>query len=661
MNLQEIAYLLRYLFLILIVGAAAQLLRLAIREFRWGLQHALRPARGYFLLAMQGARRRSEIQDRERRAAAKQMNLPQGEGARRYREASEAALRFHDEIAEYEYERRQGETASPKLQTLALYPTTILGRGHCCDIQIRNKKILKRHATIYRYDGEWFLRPQSGRAEVSINGVAIDASAPLRKGDQIHLAGIRFDFIDERASAREAGISYTGAKVDDAYFRDALRLSSKAPTLSFLAYNLFSILAIAMMVYYLPVEFHPKQEMIGGMLAGALVLSDLYYLILPRLLYYFDRLLLLSLNFLSMVGLLMQARFCFFRNPWFVSQKELGDPKELAEAVSLMLRRFYVQTGAVLLGIFVLFLLTLLVKKTRFLESLTICCFIVTPLLLVATKVLGRGMEENGADLWINIGPISLQLTEFAKISYAVVLASFFKNRPRLRTQIFFALWAALVFFLIMLLPDLGSAMILLPATVIVFVTMTSEYFKGLLIILASSAAGTLAYAFFPHVQARIAGWTSLWVEVNARNAQIIYGLQGVARGGLLGRGLTNGNPWGIPLFNSDMVFAIVVEEFGLLVGLAIVVFYTVIWLRSGRGAALARDGFSAGLILALGTILFVEAVVVIGGTTGLLPLTGATLPFIARGGSSIFAKYLIMGILLGLLARQEAGANRSR
>lgn len=660
MNLQDTAYILRYLFIILICSSAIQLIRLAIKEFKWGLNHALRPARGYFLIAYQESREKSDIRDRMTKAMDKDsylinLNTDQMDKINR---ANEHELRLRSDISQYELSRGEHKTRT-RMQTLALYPTTIIGRSRNCDIQIKSKKILKRHCTVYRYDGDWCIRPQSSFAKVKINGVEIDGETELRNKDQIDIAGIRFDFIDERSSAKQAGMDYSAAKIDDRYFKEAVKLSSKRPRLSFLFFNSFALITIALLTYFIPEDFGKHRMIVGLVLISTIVISDLYYIALNKILYYGDRILLLSVSYLSTIGLLIQCRFSFFRNPWFIGQKELGDSEALKDAVRIMVTRFYVQAGAVILGLVLILFLSIIVKKTRFLESLTIVCFIVTPLFLIATKVLGRGMEENGADLWINIGPISLQLTEFAKISYAIVLASFFKNRPRLKMQIFFALWAAMVFFLIMLLPDLGSAMILLPTTVIVFVIMTSEYFKGLLIVLASSLASVLAYALFPHVQARIAGWTSLWVEINPRNAQIIYGLQAVARGGLLGRGLTNGNPWGIPLFNSDMVFSILCEEFGLLVGLAIVVFYTIIWLRTGRGAALARDGFSATLILALGTMLFVEATVVIGGTTGLLPLTGATLPFIARGGSSILAKWIMIAMLLGLLGRQEAGANR--
>lgn len=286
------------------------------------------------------------------------------------------------------------------------------------------------------------------------------------------------------------------------------------------------------------------------------------------------------------------------------------------------------------------------------LEVLITLCAIVTPLLLLATLVLGNGADSHGATLWINVGGMSLQLTEFAKITYLIVVAGFFKNRPSRRMQLMFAAWAGLVFFLIMLLPDLGSAMILLPTTLLVYVVMTSEYVTTLLILLAGTGLGGIAFALFPHVQRRIMGWTSLWTEVNDSNRQIVYGLQAMVRGGLFGRGIANGSPGGIPLASSDMIYSVIGEEMGLLACLAIVLIFIIIWLRATRLTILAPDGFRSSLALAAGTMLFVEAVIVIAGTTGLMPLTGATLPLIARGGSSLIAKLLLLGILTGLSAR---------
>ena len=187
-----------------------------------------------------------------------------------------------------------------------------------------------------------------------------------------------------------------------------------------------------------------------------------------------------------------------------------------------------------------------------------------------------------------------------------------------------------------------------------VFAIMTSEYLITFLALAGSSVLGVLAYNALPYVQRRLYGWISLWEDLNDYNRQIVYGLQAVGRGGLLGRGLGNGSPDGIPLASSDMVFTILWEEMGLLIAISVIVLFFVIWLRSASAIITARDGFTSSLILALSSCLLMEALIVIGGTTGLIPLTGVTLPFIARGGSSIMAKWIMAALLIGMIARSR-------
>ena len=112
-------------------------------------------------------------------------------------------------------------------------------------------------------------------------------------------------------------------------------------------------------------------------------------------------------------------------------------------------------------------------------------------------------------------------------------------------------------------------------------------------------------------------------------------------------------------LASSDMVYAILCEDLGLITGLAVVAVFIVLWLRAARVTVIAQDGFTSSLALAIGTMFFVEAVVVIAGVTGLIPLTGVTLPLIAEGGSSVLSKLMLLAVLIGLSARRDKGVAR--
>ncbi len=526
-------------------------------------------------------------------------------------------------------------------RSLPLFHTTVLGRGRSTDIRLESEDIARRHAMIYLHEGEWYIRPVHLHHRVLLNNIPVLDAVILRNQDIVTIGMVSMLFIDERASAAAQGLEYRPAPG-----QTALQAAAMVPTAaSWFFTNIAIILSAFISAILAPEGYEVLREPILILFGVFFFIFNLYYFVLPFLLKPLDRPFFVAVMNLALLGLVIQTRLTMIN---------INYPPVTPELLEDIMSSLSVQAFALFLGLVLMPIIILVVQRTRFLERMVFVCGVITPLLLIATLVFGRGRQEMGATLWIVIGGFSFQLTEFAKITYLVVLAGFFKIRPPFRVQLGFAAWAATVFFLIMMLPDLGSVMILLPTTLIVFVVMTSEYLTTFLILLAGTAVSTAAFAFFPHVQRRISGWSTLWTEVNDLNRQIVYGLQAIGRGGFVGRGLGNGSPEGIPLAGSDMVFAVIGEEMGLLVLLSVMVFFIVLWLRGAKSTMMVRDGFSSSLTLGVASLFFMEAVVVIAGVTGLIPLTGATLPFIAAGGSSVLAKTILAAIYLGLAGRRE-------
>lgn len=535
-----------------------------------------------------------------------------------------------------------GESGENQLKSYPLFHTTTIGSAKSNDIHIKLKGIAYRHAVIYLFDSHWYIRPSSMNSQVLLNGFIIKEPIPLENQDEISLGDRKFIFVSERLATYSEGLSYV--ENDD----DIQEPAHQLKTIGAWWFTNFYMIAGTLLTYYLirgPLVGKRKEVLI--VFGGFILAVNLYYLFIPLILKYVDRAIILATAQLAFLGLMLQTRFLYIS--WI----------EADLTPEMMLRldaNFFSSSFALALGLVILPIAIFLCAKTNFMEYLTIVCGVAVPLMLIVLLIFGKGGASHGASLWLYIGGQSIQLTEFVKIAYLIVLAAFFKNRPPTKVQIGFAAWAAVVFFLIMMLPDLGTAMVLLPTTLVVFFVMTSEYLKTLGILIGGTAMGGLAYTMFPYVQRRISGWTSLWNEVNDQNRQIVYGLQAVARGGAAGRGLGNGSPESIAQYMDDMVFDALCEELGLITGVIILILFIVIWLRATRITMQVRDGYSSSLILGFGTAFFVEAAVVIAGNTGLIPLTGATLPFIAAGGSSLLAKFIMLGILLGMGARREGG-----
>ncbi|HHU53313.1 MAG TPA: FtsW/RodA/SpoVE family cell cycle protein [Clostridiaceae bacterium] len=537
------------------------------------------------------------------------------------------------------------------VESYPLFHTTAIGSSRSSDIRLISKSIAGRHAIIYLHEGKWFIRPADSNVDLYLNDRKVNNPRRMKNQDLIQIGDRVMVFVDERVAAELSGQDFEGSIADWQYGRITERPLKTG--FSWLLSSLFFLIGYLAVLLIIPSDLGNLRLLYLLLLGIFFVFSQIYYYVLPLVFENFDRTIYIAFAFVAALGLIIQARFAFVDR---IKPLDWSD----ADFIRYIRNDFIVQAGVAIFGLAILPIVVLIIQRTRFLEKIYYVCLVLTPLLYLATLVLGRGAAEWGASLWITLpGGFSLQLTEFAKITYLIVLANFFKIRPPLKTQLLFAVWAGFNFILIMLLPDLGSMMILLPVTLIVFSVMTSEYLKTAGILIGGAAIFFAAYKLLPYVQNRLYGWLTLWTETNAFNEQIIYGLQAIARGSIFGRGLGVGNPRSIPLASSDMVFSVICEEMGILVGLAIILCFIISWLRGANAAAKVRDGFTSSLILALATYFFIEAAVVIAGTTGLIPLTGATLPLIAKGGSSMIAKWLMVGMLIGLCCRNEEGAYR--
>jgi cell division protein FtsW len=291
--------------------------------------------------------------------------------------------------------------------------------------------------------------------------------------------------------------------------------------------------------------------------------------------------------------------------------------------------------------------------------------------LLAATLLFGY--EVNGARLWIDLGPVSVQPGELLKIVLVIFIAGYLAETRTLltsaRIRVGFISVPPLPYFLPMLalfavvmlivvrLNDLGTALLFFG----IFLTMLfvatgrrSYVLIGLLLFLAGSF---VAYQLFGHVQARIDIWLDPFADPLGAGFQPVRALYALGRGGVFGEGLGQGlvtlagGPT-IPFVQTDFIFTAVAEELGLLGALALLGFAAVIVFRGLRVAALARDDFSGLLAVGLTASLGLQTLIIIGGNTKLVPLTGITLPFVSYGGSSILASFVMIGLLLSISHR---------
>ena len=289
---------------------------------------------------------------------------------------------------------------------------------------------------------------------------------------------------------------------------------------------------------------------------------------------------------------------------------------------------------------------------------------------LILPFVPGLGQSINGARIWIRLGPMSFQPAEMTKVLLAVFFASFLVanrdnlalagrrimgiNLPRARhLGPLLVVWGVSIVVLV-LQRDLGSSLLLFGLFVVTLYVATDRPSWLLIGAALFIPAAWFAATHLSHVQQRVSGWLhamdpAVYGAEYGGSQQLVTGLFGMASGGLLGTGWGKGYPNLVPFANSDFIIASFGEELGLMGMLALLMLYLILIERGLRTAAHLRDGFGKLLAVSLSFAIALQVFVVVGGVTRLIPLTGLTTPFLAYGGSSLVANWIILALLVRL------------
>ncbi|MFN2594772.1 MAG: FtsW/RodA/SpoVE family cell cycle protein [Actinomycetota bacterium] len=293
-------------------------------------------------------------------------------------------------------------------------------------------------------------------------------------------------------------------------------------------------------------------------------------------------------------------------------------------------------------------------------------------LLLPATPL---GVPINGAQLWLRFGGFSFQPGELAKLCLVIFFAAYLAERKELLAVAsrrvagihlpdlkhfgpLVVMWA--VSLLVMFYErDLGSSLLFFSIFIVMLYVATARpayvAFGGGLFGLGAY----MGYSAFNHVRERFDIWLHVFDPklIKDQGYQLAQGLFAMATGGLFGTGLGRGRPDLIPEAATDFIFPVIGEELGLMGTAALL---TCFFLLVGRGLKIAlaqRDDFGQLLAMGLTTILGIQTIIILGGVTRLLPLTGITLPFVSYGGSSLLSNFILLGILVRISHHQSSAS----
>ncbi|ROS58136.1 cell elongation-specific peptidoglycan biosynthesis regulator RodA [Frigoribacterium sp. PhB160] len=311
----------------------------------------------------------------------------------------------------------------------------------------------------------------------------------------------------------------------------------------------------------------------------------------------------------------------------------------------------------------------LVIRNYRVLSRYRYIAMATSIVLLLLPLVPGLGRDGLNARVWIDIGPFSFQPGEIGKITLAIFFAGYLVTardnlsimgpkilgmrfpRPRDLGPILLV-WVVAMGVLIFQ-RDLGTSLLYFGLFLVMIYVGTGRASWIVLGLTLFLGGAIVASTFLGYVQGRFAAWLNPFdaTEYSAVGGsyQLVTGLFGFANGGLVGTGLGQGRPQTTPLAESDYIFASLGEELGLAGIFAILALYLLLVSRGFRIGFVGQDDFGRMLGVGVSFVIALQVFVVLGGVTRVIPLTGLTAPFLAAGGSSLVANWIIVALLLRL------------
>ena len=488
----------------------------------------------------------------------------------------------------------------------------VIGRAKSSDITVALSTVSRNHAVLTRYDdGSWTITDASSKTGTWVNGERVDIRA-IGEGDVISIGGVDMEL--QPITKRQEQL------------QSQLRTGGSSGWSGLLGLLILTLLQAVMLTGFL--LNGPEEEFEAYFLGfGAVAVCQwglfFFYLAIRRRSFEVETLAF----FLCTLGAAAIAT---------VKPGELGK-----------------QCAAMVLGVLMFLLIGWSLrdleraKRFRYLAVLAGVGF------LVVTLLFGR--EYYGAKNWLVIGNLSLQPSELSKVCFVYAGASTMDRIMNKRNLILFIAYSVVICGLLALMNDFGTALIFFCAFLIIAYLRSGSMGTIALACTALGFAGVLALRIAPHALSRFATWRHIWDDPFNSGYQQTQAIMCIASGGLFGLGPGNGYLQKVFAADSDIVFATVSEEWGLLVAVQMVLAISALGLFAIRTSRVSRSSFYCiGGCTAAG-ILLIQASLNCLGTVDILPFTGVTFPFLSNGGTSMIGAWGLLAFVKAADTRQNA------
>ena len=488
----------------------------------------------------------------------------------------------------------------------------VIGRSKSSDVRIDFSTVSRNHAVLTRYDdGSWTVTDANSKGGVMVNGQRVKICA-LEEDDVINIGGLDMTLvpITKRQESLQAQLRTKGASGFDS-------------VANLLILTIFQCLCcIGFLLGGNPDHFPSIIQGFGGILVCQWVLLIFY-------------------------GIIRRSAFEVETVAFFLCT--MG----MAALASIKPAEANKQLFAMMLGIVVFLIVGWSMrdleraKKFRYLAVILGIGFLVFTLLF--------GTETYGAKAWVVIGGMTLQPSELSKVCFVYAGASAMDRLMNKRNLFLFIVYSIAICGCLALMNDFGTALIFFVAFLMIAYMRSGSVGTVGLACTALGFAGVIAVKIAPHALRRFTIWRHIWEDPFGLGFQQTRAIMCIASGGLLGLGAGRGLLKNVFAADSDIVFASISEEWGLIMASMLVLSIVALALFSLRSASMARSSFYAIGACTASAIMLTQVILNCLGTVDILPLTGVTFPFLSNGGSSMIGAWGLLAFIKAADTRQNA------
>jgi len=488
----------------------------------------------------------------------------------------------------------------------------VIGRSKSSDIQIDLATVSRNHAVLTRYDdGSWTITDADSKAGVKVNNRKVQIRA-LNEGDTISIGGVDMQLIpiSQRQEIRQAQLRTKASSGFDSVFNLLL---------------LTILQGIACLAFLVSGEQESYFSYVQGF--GGIVLAQwllfLFYVAIKRSSFAVETIAF----YLCTMGM---AAIC-----------TVAPDEALKQLVSMGL------------GIVVFLALGWSLRDLERAKRIRYLAVVAGVGFLVITLLFGK--EHYGAKAWLEIGGMSLQPSELSKVCFVYAGASAMDRIMNKRNLILFIAYSVLICGCLALMNDFGTALIFFCAFLVIAYMRSGSVGTIGLAITALGFAGVIALKIAPHALNRFSAWRHVWEDPLGKGYQQTRALMCIGSGGMLGMGPGRGYLKNIFAADSDIAFATISEEWGLIVAVSMVLCIVVLALFALRSTRVARSSFYTIGACTAASVLLIQTILNALGTVDILPFTGVTFPFLSNGGTSMIGAWGLLAFVKAADTRQNA------